>query len=331
MSREDKDAAFVAELVDREGLRHYGVKGMRWGVRKAESEERADREGGTDDNKGSKKASSGPSDKKGKKTKATKVEQKKPAKELSRAEKNYVDRMQSRADQLKRISEGKGTKLDMLDRPLLTKKQIGKQAKQLQEHLDRVKRGEATLKDKINMRSQMTSLDYALKPSERAEKRAKHEDVDEFLEHYGIKGMRWGVRRSDEQLARAREGGDKVKVKKVKGKKVVVIEGGKNQSPSDDAVRTAVSKTKAKKSTTDSLSNAELKQLVERMNLEQQYSNLTSKQAETTKTKKFVKAGSKFASDVILQVAKQQASAVLNQKASAALQAKGILEDKSKK
>lgn len=37
------------------------------------------------------------------------------------------------------------------------------------------------------------------------------------LEHYGIKGMKWGVRRSDEQLARARgkrKGGVKKKVKK---------------------------------------------------------------------------------------------------------------------
>lgn len=28
--------------------------------------------------------------------------------------------------------------------------------------------------------------------------------ADEILEHYGVKGMRWGVRRSEEQLARAR-------------------------------------------------------------------------------------------------------------------------------
>lgn len=31
-------------------------------------------------------------------------------------------------------------------------------------------------------------------------------DVDRFLEHFGVKGMRWGVRRTDEQLARASKG-----------------------------------------------------------------------------------------------------------------------------
>lgn len=36
-------------------------------------------------------------------------------------------------------------------------------------------------------------------------------DVDDFLAHYGVKGMKWGVRRSDEQLARASSRGDAVK------------------------------------------------------------------------------------------------------------------------
>ena len=35
-------------------------------------------------------------------------------------------------------------------------------------------------------------------------KNAKQSDASSFLEHYGVKGMRWGVRRSDAQLSRAR-------------------------------------------------------------------------------------------------------------------------------
>lgn len=38
---------------------------------------------------------------------------------------------------------------------------------------------------------------------------ASHADLDNFLAHYGVKGMRWGVRRSDAQLGRARRGGKK--------------------------------------------------------------------------------------------------------------------------
>ena len=161
-----------------------------------------------------------------------------------------------------------------------------------------------------------------------------NENIDEALAHYGVKGMRWGVRRSDKALARS-GGGDKVRVKKVPGKGVEVVSGGKNQSVSDDAVKAAIAKTKASKSSTDSLSNVELKALVDRMNLEQQYSKLTDKEKQSghnsTFAGKAVKKGAKFAAEVIVNVAKTQATAVGNQKVAAMLQAKGVLNDPSKK
>lgn len=79
--------------------------------------------------------------------------------------------------------------------------------------------------------------------------------ADDVLEHFGIKGMRWGVRRSEAQLRRAR--------------------GDSRESDSDDS-KTA---SELKKRPLASLSNAELKQLNERMQLEQTYSQLTTKQS----------------------------------------------------
>lgn len=95
-----------------------------------------------------------------------------------------------------------------------------------------------------------------------------NEEVDAFLEHHGIKGMKWGVHRSRQP--------EKVRVTTKRGARVKA-KGGTGQKPSDDAIKVAIAKQKARKSSTDALSNKELKLLVERMNMEQQYSKLTAK------------------------------------------------------
>jgi len=95
----------------------------------------------------------------------------------------------------------------------------------------------------------------------------KHEDsVDDFLAHYGVKGMRWGVRKD--------RSAQEVTVYTRPGKKAVAS-GGKNHKPTAEAMQTVATKQKSKRSTTDSLSNKELKEAVERMRLEQQYNKLT--------------------------------------------------------
>lgn len=93
------------------------------------------------------------------------------------------------------------------------------------------------------------------------------EQVETWLSHYGIKGQKWGVRRD-------RSGTVEVSTTATPGKKVAA-KGGQNSSPSSDAIRVAAAKQKAKTSTTDSLSTKELQELVNRLNLEQQYSRLT--------------------------------------------------------
>jgi len=99
---------------------------------------------------------------------------------------------------------------------------------------------------------------------------------DEGLKHHGIKGMKWGVRRPLGPTGRV-----EVTTITTPGKKVKA-EGGSGQPAHEDAVRVATSKQKAKMSTTDSLSTKELQELVNRMNLEQQYSRLTSDPSKST-------------------------------------------------
>ena len=89
--------------------------------------------------------------------------------------------------------------------------------------------------------------------------------VDNFLAHYGVKGMRWGVHR--DRSAKA------VEVKSKPGRKIKT-KGGQNQSASEDAIKAAIYRQVAKKSNVQALDNKQLQELVQRMNLEQQYANL---------------------------------------------------------
>ena len=89
------------------------------------------------------------------------------------------------------------------------------------------------------------------------------------LYHFGILGMKWGIRRQ-------------------RGSDGRVVEGSRG---SDDHQKARDLKKKGARN----LSNAELKAYVERMNLEKQYSNLNKKE---------VSAGRKFVSDVLVTAGK---------------------------
>lgn len=89
-----------------------------------------------------------------------------------------------------------------------------------------------------------------------------------FLQQYGVKGMHWGIRRS------STDSGPKDVEIRAKPGRLVKAKGGQQHSAHEDALRVAISRQKARKSSTDSLSNKELQDLVSRMNLEQQYSRL---------------------------------------------------------
>lgn len=92
------------------------------------------------------------------------------------------------------------------------------------------------------------------------------------LAHYGIPGMKWGVRRSQKQLAR-------------------IDKKAKKQGWSEDAENAAKIKTKKLKQ----MSNADLKKLNERMRLENEYKNLNKQRKN---------AGRKFVSEIGRELAK---------------------------
>lgn len=130
-------------------------------------------------------------------------------------------------------------------------------------------------------------------------KQSDDNSLEDALAHYGVKGMKWGVRKTAAQRSApsevkvdsktARRGATDIKVKARAGKGVVSTKGGKKNVADKDAVEAKASRQKAKASTTDSLSNAELKKVVDRMQLEQKYRELQKKEPRVAKGKEFIK------------------------------------------
>lgn len=98
------------------------------------------------------------------------------------------------------------------------------------------------------------------------------------LLHYGVLGMKWGVRRSPEQLRRAR---------------------GERKSESSSSSKTSTKQTSSKKARSLSdFSDDELKKKVQRLQLEEQYKRLNPEKISAGK--KFVK---KVMNDIFIPAA----------------------------
>ena len=101
------------------------------------------------------------------------------------------------------------------------------------------------------------------------------------LVHHGIKGMKWGVRRTEAQLARAR-----------------------GNTKSDEKTSSTSTKkaepTKRKKMS--EMSDEELRRVVNRLQLEQQYRNLNPEKVSTGK-----KFANKVVKDIVIPVATEVA------------------------
>jgi hypothetical protein len=99
---------------------------------------------------------------------------------------------------------------------------------------------------------------------------------EKFLEHFGVKGMRWGVRKVEPIKSKS---GHTI----IRGKAKVNVEGGDHHPAHPDAVKVAEAKAKLKKSGAAALSNEELRTVANRLQLEGQVHQLVK-----TKGKKFV-------------------------------------------
>jgi hypothetical protein len=82
---------------------------------------------------------------------------------------------------------------------------------------------------------------------------AQSDDFEDFIEHFGVKGMKWGVKRNRAQL-----------------------------DASEDHTVARAAKAKVKQGGTKALSNKELQDIITRMNLEQQFSRLNPSKVKKT-------------------------------------------------
>lgn len=90
--------------------------------------------------------------------------------------------------------------------------------------------------------------------------------VDDILEHHGVKGMKWGIRKG--------VGSPSAVTVAPKGKKKLTAKGGEGHPAHKDAVVAKTLGQQAKKSGHQSLSNEELQKYATRLNLEQNVKRL---------------------------------------------------------
>lgn len=145
-------------------------------------------------------------------------------------------------------------------------------------------------------------------------------DVDDFLVHHGIKGMRWGVRKQGPSAGRS------APPAKVSSKKASAPEGkpviGKSGRIVTAPKRTV---TVVGKKTGHSMSDEELRKAINRIDMERKFTQLTK--APPSKQH----AAMKFVADILADVGKQQAKVLLGAIATKQMAKRGLIVPKAEK
>lgn len=128
--------------------------------------------------------------------------------------------------------------------------------------------------------------------------------AEEFLEHYGVKGMKWGKHKKSSSPQEQVQVMSRVNPKT----NAIEVKGGTGYRPSHEAIQTAAANHLARKSGVKALTNKDLQDAITRMNLEQQFVRLTPK-SKKQKAKKFV-------AETLLGIGKQQVTQAANNVAS---------------
>lgn len=127
-----------------------------------------------------------------------------------------------------------------------------------------------------------------------------HFNISDFIIHYGIRGMHWGIRRVNPSSS----GEVSVKTRTKPAPTKISTKGGEHLPAHPDAVAARIVEQKLKKSGQNALSNKELQQLALRLNLEQQVTRLQNSQTSP---------GKKFVNDLMGSIAKQSANTITSQ------------------
>jgi hypothetical protein len=249
-----KQSDMISQVTD--FLAHHGVLGMKWGVHRAHSTGAR----GPSDHKGpsgSKSAPAAPNVKIGKH--AAKKAAKKAA-QIKNVDQQIVDMKEN----LKLLKDNEQIMLGHL-------KKDGEEGRTLA-NPDVRERLFIFNEITINVEKQQKEI---AKMEKFREKLNHSDEIEEFLAHFGVRGMKWGVHRA------------------------------RTSSPHPSSSEAATARqlhVRARSSGTHSLTNAELQTLVQRMNLESQYSNLNQRQ---------VSKGRKIVGDLLLEIGKQTAKQLI--------------------